>query len=152
MFPIVSIICPVCDESSAKFDIPLLCIKSFSCLLNRVLKCIFVLPSSNVLHEFYVSKDFLKANVLILYFIINNLTNFVCSKSLQLHYYLFLNMFVCLVYTSPEYVKVIRILFSSLFSFIINLPLFSTVFPSQVENKGKLILTEIFPSVQKHDI
>ena len=30
----------------------------------------------------------------------------------------------------------------------INLPLFSTT----VENKGKLILTEIFPSVQKHDI
>ena len=30
----------------------------------------------------------------------------------------------------------------------INLPLFSTI----VENKGKLILTEIFPSVQKHDI
>ena len=41
---------------------------------------------------------------------------------------------------------------------IINLPLFSTVVPSNildgttVENKGKLILTEIFPSVQKHDI
>ena len=63
----------------------------------------------------------------------------------------------------------------------INLPLFSTVLPSRlflscrpfvvitttkglqdrnnllldgrtVENKGKLILTEIFPSVQKHDI
>jgi hypothetical protein len=37
----------------------------------------------------------------------------------------------------------------------INLPLFSTVVPSSgttVENKGKLILTEIFPSVQKHDI
>ena len=43
----------------------------------------------------------------------------------------------------------------------INLPLFSTVVPSNildildgttVENKGKLILTEIFPSVQKHDI
>ena len=38
----------------------------------------------------------------------------------------------------------------------INLPLFSTVVPSSilyytVENKGKLILTEIFPSVQKHD-
>ena len=49
-----------------------------------------------------------------------------------------------------------------------NLPLFSTVLPSNsrlflswnnllldgrtVENKGKLILTEIFPSVQKHDI
>ena len=43
------------------------------------------------------------------------------------------------------------------------LPLFSTVVPEQdrntnitagttVENKGKLILTEIFPSVQKHDI
>ena len=31
----------------------------------------------------------------------------------------------------------------------INLPLFSTVV---VENKGKLILTEIFPSVQKQDI
>ena len=30
----------------------------------------------------------------------------------------------------------------------INLPLFSTVVPA----KGKLILTEIFPSVQKHDI
>ena len=45
-------------------------------------------------------------------------------------------------------------------SFRINLPLFSTVVPSNihifdgttVENKGKLILTEIFPSVQKHDI
>ena len=42
----------------------------------------------------------------------------------------------------------------------INLPLFSTFLPSNsccldgrtVENKGKLILTEIFPSVQKHDI
>ena len=41
----------------------------------------------------------------------------------------------------------------------INLPLFYTVVPSSpildgttVENKGKLILTEIFPSVQKHDI
>ena len=50
----------------------------------------------------------------------------------------------------------------------INLPLFSTVVPAvtfvfqdrntnvtagtTVENKGKLILTEIFPSVQKHDI
>ena len=39
----------------------------------------------------------------------------------------------------------------------INLALFSTVVPSiidgtTVENKGKLILTEIFPSVQKHDI
>ena len=37
----------------------------------------------------------------------------------------------------------------------INLPLFSTVVPAAgttVENKGKLILTEIFPSVQKHDI
>ena len=40
----------------------------------------------------------------------------------------------------------------------INLPLFSTIVPSNildgttVENKGKLILTEIFPSVQKHDI
>ena len=36
----------------------------------------------------------------------------------------------------------------------INLPLFSTVVPAgtKVENKGKLILTEIFPSVQKHDI
>ena len=38
----------------------------------------------------------------------------------------------------------------------INLSLFSTVFPSNscwtVQNKGKLILTEIFPSVQKHDI
>ena len=40
----------------------------------------------------------------------------------------------------------------------INLPLFSTVVPAvtvtagtTVENKGKLILTEIFPSVQKHD-
>ena len=33
----------------------------------------------------------------------------------------------------------------------INLPLFSTVIPF-VENKDKLILTEIFPSVQKHDI
>ena len=38
----------------------------------------------------------------------------------------------------------------------INLPLFSTVVPAiiiagtTVENKGKLILTEIFPSVQKH--
>ena len=36
-----------------------------------------------------------------------------------------------------------------LFKIRINLPLFSTVVP---ENKGKLILTEIFPSVQKHDI
>ena len=52
--------------------------------------------------------------------------------------------------------------------FRINLPLFSTVLPSNsslflschnllldgrmVENKDKLILTEIFPSVQKHDI
>jgi len=41
---------------------------------------------------------------------------------------------------------------------LINLPLFSTVVPAiiiagtTVENKGKLILTEIFPSVQKHDI
>ena len=45
----------------------------------------------------------------------------------------------------------------------VNLPLFSTVVASSifmfnildgttVENKGKLILTEIFPSVQKHDI
>jgi len=35
----------------------------------------------------------------------------------------------------------------------INLPLFSTVVPSSiVENNGKLILTEIFPSVQKHYI
>ena len=47
----------------------------------------------------------------------------------------------------------------------INLPLFSTVFPSNSccfcqqlfdgkteENKGKLILTEIFPTVEKHDI
>ena len=41
----------------------------------------------------------------------------------------------------------------------INLTLFSTVVPAvtvtagtTVENKGKLILTEIFPSVQKHDI
>ena len=44
----------------------------------------------------------------------------------------------------------------------INLPLFSTVVSSNIcmflsqdktmENKGKLILTEIFPSVQKHDI
>ena len=39
----------------------------------------------------------------------------------------------------------------------INLPLFSTVIPSSidgttVENKGKLIITEMFPSVQKHDI
>ena len=50
----------------------------------------------------------------------------------------------------------------------INLPLFSTVVPAiifvflghilfvlagtTVENKGKLILTGIFPSVQKHDI
>ena len=42
----------------------------------------------------------------------------------------------------------------------INLPLFSTVVPSNinildgttVENKGKVILTEIFPPVQKHDI
>ena len=34
-----------------------------------------------------------------------------------------------------------------------NLPLFSTVVPSTtVENKVKLILTEVFPSVQKHDI
>ena len=37
--------------------------------------------------------------------------------------------------------------------FRINLPLFSTIVPSKIkENKGKLILTEIFPSVQKHDI
>ena len=47
--------------------------------------------------------------------------------------------------------------------FRINLPLFSTVVPSiicmyylidgtTVENKGKLILTEIFPSGQKHDM
>ena len=43
----------------------------------------------------------------------------------------------------------------------INLPLFPTVVPAiiiiiiagtTVENKGKLILTEIFPSVQEHDI
>ena len=41
----------------------------------------------------------------------------------------------------------------------INLPLFSTIVPSSiividgttVENKGKLILTDNFPSVQKHD-
>ena len=55
------------------------------------------------------------------------------------------------------------------YSIRINLPLFSTVVPGQkhthiyiyiyiyiagttVENKGKLILTEIFPSVQKYDI
>ena len=37
---------------------------------------------------------------------------------------------------------------------MIILPLFSTVVPpgTTVENKGKLILTEIFPTVQKHDI
>ena len=50
------------------------------------------------------------------------------------------------------YYSVQTLLSSRLLSKIESIYLYLTLFYLKVENKGKLILTEIFPSVQKHDI